>query len=301
MDINIEAAPVQAGSNTISVLRTLQAQEAIKSALVSSQVTRVQGRIRAFLATLTFDNGKQCLTDDGEVYLGLLLPHYVELAHLSDRMAFPEAVARLRLWIPYTVEKRGIAWIEREWSRLTEERSIALTARDASPEHRGKGYVYWLPRAETISRDLNLTRARRDAINATYAIHEDGLPIRGIPAVDQLSPEAMREADRVRKEHKRRTNGVKPQSKRTASADIEAFCQNLGISRRQWLKAEGLGHAAVLDLIDSRGGAILRADKICPGNIISKYGLDTFCPVLIKEKGMAIFGSVRPGRTQASH
>ncbi|MCJ2081000.1 hypothetical protein [Methylobacterium sp. J-090] len=225
------------------------------------------------------------MTDDGEVFLALLLPHYVELAHLSDRMAFSEAVTRLRLWLPHTFAQRGVRWIEREWYRLCEVRSVAVSSRDANPVHRDTPFVFWLPTAETVSRDLNLTRARRDAINAVYAAHEDGLPIRGLPAIDPLSDEEAREADRVRKEKERRAKGVKAQSSRTETADETAFREGLGISFGRWYRATKAGPDAVLALVMKEGGCGLMADKMCPADIY-EYGANTNYPLLTEEESM---------------
>lgn len=222
VQLTIQEAGTQARVyTTAAILKGMQARERAKAEAVEDQIKFVRGRIKAIMSVLAFDHvGARCVTDDGIAYFDLVFPYYVELAHLTDAFAFDLASSMIRYHMPVLYREMGEDALSEEWARLTELRAIAQSRKDANPATQGKGYLYWLPTADTITRDLNLTRARRTAVNAAYIAHGDSFPIRGIGTVDEITPEEVRQGAKVRQIKCRRAKGIKPQSERNKTAEF---------------------------------------------------------------------------------
>lgn len=191
------------------------------------------GRLRLVNAVLAYDNWGPCRTDDGEVYFDLMLPYAVEIAHIEPEFDFGRALRRFRYWLPLLVDGMGEAGLKSRWDDQADLRSVARS------HNRGEssvGHILHLPTAERIRSDLRITRDLRDSINALYP---DRPPIRTVGVIDPPSAAERREADRKRKEAKRRAAGVQPMSSRTRVRDRAVLAREIGCSSRTLSKHDG--------------------------------------------------------------
>lgn len=204
--------------DTTKLLRAFAADERRRVAETERPLRFAYGRLRVVNAVLAYHHGGPCRTDDGEIYLDLMLPYSVEIAALRKDAGFEAAMRRLRYWLPKTMAELGPDEMARRWNEMNEYRSFARSC-----------HALWLPTAAQIRDDLRLRYADRLAINALYP---DRPPIQGIPVIDPLSDNERREADRYRKTVKRRADGVQAQETRTTRANDKALAVLAGCTDR---------------------------------------------------------------------
>lgn len=228
-----------------NLLREIAREEANREAAAVGPLCFAFGRLRLVNSVVAYRHGGPCLTDDGAVYLDLMLPYAVEIAHLDRSKGYKGAMRRLTYWLPKIIGETGEAGIASQWDALCETRSLALAMRRSEST---VGNVQWLPTANKIRDDLRLRHAEREAINALYP---DRPPIRTVGVIDPPSDAEKRERDRLRKEAARRIAGVRPQSSRTKTAQREALAQEIGCSARQLANVERAG--TIVEFLNARG------------------------------------------------
>lgn len=180
-----------------------------------AEASFAHGRRNSITRILMHRHGQGVWTDDGPVYLELITPFIVEACELSGRSAYVEVLAWARRHLPAHVRNHGMVAVV-ELVRSTLERRDRAEAAQAGSN---QPYLLWLPDMNELSQGLRPTRAE-------VAL----LGLSGWRAIDPPSAEERRSADAERKRQERLAKGVRPQSTRNKTKDLEMQAAAEGIS-----------------------------------------------------------------------
>lgn len=217
------------GLSAVKALRHGQAEERERLRPLRDQLIFAFGRLKAIRACAEFDHDRCFDVESGREILDLAMPCLVEIHALSgERHSFEWCVGRLSWFLPGVTAELGREGLLHEWSRQHEIRSIAVANQFANPTHRGKP-LYWLPTKTDIVAAFGLTPEKIDAINARQKQRNGKVAIR-FGAGEPQTPEQRRARQKACMADLRRRNGMKPQSERTKTKELEILAALAGCS-----------------------------------------------------------------------
>lgn len=211
------------------------------------------GRRNAINRLMHHRCGGECVTDDAETFIELLVPFLVEAAYLHksrhrERYPRDEVFNFLRAYLPAYLRRDGVASMI---DALVDEAFDARARAVEIQERTGAAHPEWLP---TMDEMVRLLRVTREEVRF--------LDLRGWGCIDPLNADQRRQIDRDRKRAERAAKGATPREKSTARTKP---WEAAGMSRATWYRQRG---KSALDAPP--------CETLSSGPYLSEYGADEF-------------------------
>ncbi len=229
-----------------------------KAKITASGISFARGRLKAIMAGIEWEYRRCYDPERGKAILAVMLPYMFEVYTLDEAMTFDKAHQIISYWLPGVIDELGPEGYGREWDWLAEKRSTAVASQFARVRHRGKP-VYWLPKAQEITKLFALTRADRDAINGRQVRHGGKRAIIGIPVIDPLSSTEKKAKDRQRKTKSNRSKGMRPQGERTINKTLHGIATRSKIGTATLYRHKSKGN--LLSYLQKRGVVLTEAER----------------------------------------